>query len=201
MVVAIVPAVVVALTLTGCLSTKTSTTDLFELVTTGTPQEVQAVITNGADVNAQDDSGMTPLMYAAEYNPNPDVLTVLLKAGADVNVADNYGLTPLMWDAEYNQNPETITTLLKAGADLKAQDKGGFTALMIAASRSLNPEIIITLLKAGADAKAKNGKGYTALDYAKYNRFLEGTDALKELEEASKANEKEQYRRVEGNKA
>ena len=192
MVVAIVLAFVVALTLPGCLSIKASTTDLFELVTTGTPQDVQAVIREGADVNAQDDSGMTPLMYAAEYNSDPDVITVLLTAGADVNVADNYGLTPLMWAAEYNQNPETITTLLRAGADLKAQDKGGFTALMIAASRSLHPEIIITLLNAGADANAKNGKGYTALDYAKYNRFLEGTDALKKLEEASKAHGKQQ---------
>jgi ankyrin repeat protein len=189
MVVAIVLAVVVALALTGCLSTKNPTTDIFELVTTGTPQDVQAVITNGAYVNAQDASGTTPLMYAAEYNPNPDVIAVLLKAGADVNAADNYGLTPLMWAAEYNQNPEVITTLLNAGADLKAQDKSGFTALMIAASRSHNPEIITTLLKAGADAKAKNSKGYTAFDYAKYNRYLEGTDALKKLEEASKANE------------
>jgi ankyrin repeat protein len=132
------------------------TTGFFDLARIGIPQQIQAAINNGADVNA----------------------------------TDKYGMTPLMWAAEYNRNPEVITTLLKAGADLKAQDKSGFTALMIAASRTHSPEIIITLLRAGADAKAKNGKGYTALDYAKYNRYLEGTNALKELKEASKVNEK-----------
>jgi ankyrin repeat protein len=75
---------------------------------------------------------------------------------------------------------------LNAGADAKAADNNGWTPLIYAASKTQDPEVIIMLLKAGADAKAKNKKGYTALDYAKVNRSLEGTDALKQLEEASK---------------
>jgi ankyrin repeat protein len=101
-------------------------------------------------------------------------------------IGDNTGYTALMKGAEFNLNPEVITTLLRAGADLNAQDNDGYTPLMKAASRNKNPVVIMTLLRAGADAKVKNNKGYTALDYAQVNRSLEGTDALKKLEEASK---------------
>ena len=46
--------------------------------------------------------------------------------------------------------------------------------------------MIVLPLNAGADAKAKDNIGNTAIGYAKYSRGLEGTDALKKLEETSK---------------
>jgi hypothetical protein len=46
--------------------------------------------------------------------------------------------------------------------------------------------VISTLLKAGADAKAMDRKGKTAFDYAQSNYKMKGTDALKQLEQASK---------------
>ena len=77
---------------------------------------------------------------------------------------------------------------LKDGADPKAHDTSGETVLMWAAAQNKNPEVISTLLKAGADARAKDSAGRTAFDYAKSNYSLrvKGTDALKQLEEASK---------------
>jgi len=57
---------------------------------------------------------------------------------------------------------------------------------MHAARYNSNPEMTSPLLKAGADAKAKDSSGQTALDYAKNNYSLKGTDALKQLEEASR---------------
>jgi ankyrin repeat protein len=65
--------------------------DFFDLVKTGTSQSVQAAISKGADVNARDKYDRTPLMYAAEYNPNPEVITVLLTAGANAKAKDNEG--------------------------------------------------------------------------------------------------------------
>src|SRR5208337_2862450 len=65
-------------------------TNFFKLVTTGTPQDIQTAIDKGADVNAQDKDGTTPLMDAAAYNENPDAITTLLKAGADVNAQAKY---------------------------------------------------------------------------------------------------------------
>ena len=57
---------------------------------------------------------------------------------------------------------------------------------MFAALYNPNPEVITTLLKAGAKAKAKDSKGKTAFDYAKANKKLKGTDALRQFKEASK---------------
>jgi len=122
-------------------------------VETGTPQQIQAAIDQGEDVNAQDKLlGWTALMYAARFNKNPEVITTLLKANADVNAKDTDGWTPLMWAAWKNQDLRVITTLLKAGAD----------------------------------GKAKSNEGKTAFDYAQDNESLQGTDALKQLKEASK---------------
>jgi len=42
------------------------------------------------------------------------------------------------------------------------------------------------LLGADAGARAKTSQGYTVLDYAKANRGLESTAALKRLEEESR---------------
>lgn len=151
------------------------------------PEVITALLKAGADLKARDnDNQRTALMWAAQSTTNPDVITTLLKAGADIKQPDKDGFTPLMIAAQNNTNPEVITRFVSSGADFEAKDQNGFTALMEAASKNHNPNVIIAFLKAGANAKAKNNKGFTALDYAKANRSLDGTDALKQLEEASK---------------
>jgi hypothetical protein len=162
------------------------TTDFFGLVWTGTPQSVQAAINSGADVNAADKNGKTPLMYAAGYSRNPAVITVLLDAGAEVNQKEpTNGITPLMFAAAANPNPEALGLLLKAGADLGARSKAGVSVLMFAVAYNDNPDIIGWLLKAGADPKVKNDAGKTAQDIARQYPSLRGTDAFRILQEAS----------------
>ena len=148
-------------------------------------QQIRAELMNGANPNARGEYGNTALMYAAEYNKNPEVVSILLKAGADVNTKSDVGMTALMLATEYNKNPEVISVLLKAGADINAKAGGlfsgdGDTALMLAAKYN-TPEVISVLLKAGADINAKNKKGMTALDVA---RKEGNTGAVKVLEEA-----------------
>lgn len=112
-----------------------TSTDFFQLAGNGTPQQVQAALNNGADVNAPDKDGKTPLMAAA-FNPNSEVIVTLLKAGANINAQDNDGGTPLIWAAAFNQNPDVILMLLRAGADPKAKTKEGQTALDLAQSNA-----------------------------------------------------------------
>ena len=78
-----------------------------------------------------------------------------------------------------------ISTLLKAGADTNARIKDGMTALMEAAMYNQNPEVITTLLAAGADTKAKDNARKTAFNYAQTRAKLKGTDAYRQLQEAS----------------
>jgi ankyrin repeat protein len=179
--------VVVVLAILWAASAYAQAVDFFTLVRSGTPQEVQSSISKGANVRARNQYGWTPFMVAVYCNQNPEVIATLLKSGSDIDARDSdYGATALMWASEANQNLEIFTTLLKAGADLRAQDTSGATALIWAAGHIKNPDVIIALLKAGADARAKDSAGRTAFDYAQGNADLQGTDALKQLEEASK---------------
>jgi ankyrin repeat protein len=78
--------------------------DFFNLVSTGTPAQVVQAIQAGADLNARDEEGETPLMIACMRNPNTEVVSTLLKAGAEAKIKDNRGRTAL----DYAENNETL---------------------------------------------------------------------------------------------
>ena len=154
---------IAAVFLVGAALAHAQTESLFQLAKDGTPESIQAAISNGADVNAFDKYGLTPLMIAARFNTIPEVITTLLRAGAVIEARGSDGSTPLMYAAGKNQNPEVITALLKAGADITARDANGMTPLLAAALSNPNPMVITTLLKAGADIGARNRDGSTVL--------------------------------------
>ena len=81
-------------------------------------------------MNASDTNGMTPLLYAAMDNHNPDVINTLIDAGAD-DSSNRLGRTALILAAMMN-NPAVVGALLDAGADVHAKDSDGKTALFYA---------------------------------------------------------------------
>ncbi len=184
----------VAVALTSIVSLSSAypqSMDFLELAKSGTPQRVKAAIDKGADVNTGDSDNWTPLMAAAGYNPNPEVITTLLKAGADVNAWDALSMTALNWAAMHNQNPEVITALVKAGADLEARDIAGDTPLMFASWYNPNPEVVHTLLRAGADPKVQDHTDETALMLAaRYGKNSEDLTMLLEAGADAKAKDK-----------
>lgn len=113
-------------------------------------QQVSAYIQAGADLNAKDSRGWTPLHSAARYSGQPAVLAALLETGALVNVKDSAGDTPLHWAAAENPNVKVLVLLLQAGADVNASDRFGWIPLHNAAAENSNPEIIRALLEAGS---------------------------------------------------
>jgi ankyrin repeat protein len=62
-----------------------------ELCKNGTLQRINNAIKNGANVNARNSTGETPLMLAAGNNSNPEVIAVLVNAGADVKKKNSQG--------------------------------------------------------------------------------------------------------------
>ena len=152
--------------------------------TSGTAQEVERAIKDGANVHARSSDGFTALMAAALSNPRADVISVLLQNGLDVNHQSEKGQTALIAAVTYNLNPEVAYVLLNNGADVNIKDESGWTALLAAAWRNPYPEIISELLRYGADANATIGK-IRAIDYARVNTSLRNTQAYQELKKAT----------------
>ncbi len=130
-----------------------------------TPEQVQACLNNGADLNAEGKHGY-PLHLAASSNENPNVIKVLLDAGVDVNTRSRDGSTSLHWAVAGNKNPKITNVLLDAGADVNARSRGGDTPLHWASSQNENPEIINVLLKCGAKLEVRNKWGHTPIHSA-----------------------------------
>ena len=102
---------------------------------------VRFLIDGGADPNAFDFIGFTPLVYAVYgYNKPVDISIVkaLLLAKADPNAPTPYHYTPLMKAAEQDL-PAVMEMLISFGADVNAKSKIGFTPIDLAAdSRQAN---------------------------------------------------------------
>jgi ankyrin repeat protein len=108
----------------------------------------------GADVNAIDELGATPLWVACS-EVGPSMVEILLKAGASPNAALMSGETPLMAAAHVG-NVGVVRSLVEAGGDVNAVESGRQqTALMWAAAEG-HSDVIEVLLKAGANVHARS---------------------------------------------
>ncbi len=68
--------------------------------------EVQGLVNRGANVNAKDKDGKTPLHYASRSVHHLDMVKYLISKGADIDVKDNSGRTPE--DEEHYTNSDTM---------------------------------------------------------------------------------------------
>ncbi|MDM0059002.1 ankyrin repeat domain-containing protein [Variovorax fucosicus] len=102
------------------------------------------LIARGANVNAQNDSGITPLHLAAY----PFMARLLVEAGASLEAREGGEGTPLHILSESDDRLDVMETLLELGADVNAKDCRGQTALDTALDRE-NQEMIDLLTRYG----------------------------------------------------
>jgi ankyrin repeat protein len=142
---------------------------------------MQWLLEHGADVNAKNRRGSTPLHWAMHDEAK---VRLLLSRGANVNARQAEGRTPLYLAASLGNGGATLGLVLESGGNPAIALANGQTPLMAAAVRG-DVQPMRLVLDKGADVNAKNGAGETALMFAATNgsvdavRFLldRGADA------------------------
>ncbi len=115
----------------------------FASFTNTSPECVAYLVQLNGNVGQGNQYGTTPIMWAAMYNPNPQVIDALIKAGADINDPGHKdGYTPLHWAVRCNRSSLVAEHLITLGADINKKDKYGSTPLLWAVCNK-NPKDVL----------------------------------------------------------
>ena len=130
-------------------------------LTFGVPAELlRELIAAGADVNAPDSEGNTPLHHVVSA---PEQVQMLIAAGADVNAKNRGGATPfLLVEGRFDAQVEVRRILAAAGAQV--DEPPVVKAGMLGDAAALEAAIA-----AGADVNAQGYYGRTALHWLSLN--------------------------------
>lgn len=113
------------------------------------------------DLNARDDYGWTPVMYAAHYNM-PEIIEEMLRDKlSNVDDVTKIGKTALMIAAA-RDNVEALDKLIDCGASIDMQDYAGATALFYAV-RSNSARCVKRLVDKHCNVEITDDIGTTAI--------------------------------------
>jgi ankyrin repeat protein len=118
----------------------------------GRASDVGRMLEQGADPNARNEVGATPLMWAVDA---ADTTRLLLEYGADANAKSDAGRTPLVIAAGRFGSAAVIRLLLDYGANpsVEAPGLGGSTSPLVEAAYRGDAATMRLLLQGGAHAK------------------------------------------------
>ena len=111
-------------------------------------------------INARDETGRTPLHWAAR-GVHFQVVKLLLEKGGDVNARDQ-NLTTAIHDLATRNHVEGIQLLLARGAEMDTKNYSGNTALHYACANDA-AEAAALLVEKGADLEVRDNYGRTPL--------------------------------------
>jgi ankyrin repeat protein len=157
-----IPALVLWLAAAGTAAAADNS--LAGLIQAGSRNAALKMIAAGANVNAAQGDGTTPLHWAV-YKIDAELTRALLERGAKPDVINSYGSSPLA-EAVKVADARLVGMLLDAGSDANVPNQEGQTALMLAA-RTGSVDVAGLLVRHGADVNAREKwRGQTALMWA-----------------------------------
>ena len=133
------------------------------------------LLESGANPNAQDKDGWTPLMYACRYAQTSTVIQLLFEYGAKLDAKSNYQISVLQIAAAYSKNRKVLATVLEQAVNLKLNLQDSF---IVALKEERSEEFIGEYLKYNLNLNSMY-KGKTPLMYAA--EYYESTDVIKLL--------------------
>lgn len=152
----------------------------------GNLEVAKMLLVAGANINIQNDKGLTPLMLIMSSFEGVQqdqakeslraVVRFILQNGAQVDVTDAKGKTALFYAVEQKDLP-AIDLLLTAGANINHKNNAGETAIFLPAKEG-NIEMVKALLQKGASAKIANKQGTTPAMYAVQSGYMDIYDIL-----------------------
>ena len=170
------------------LSAQSATDLLHWAVKEGEAPDLREALFQGANINAKDSEGMTPLMLATlNREHGEEIIRELLSDPLiDIHVKAPSGETALMLASAYVSDYEIISEILAEGVDVNEQDDFGYTPLMYAAGQNKEADIVRELLEEPtidvnlrSFSDPREDPGLTALMFAAWkNRNPEIIEAL-----------------------
>jgi ankyrin repeat protein len=170
--------------------------DLFRAASRGDIVGVRGLLKKGADVNAKNELGKTPLMTAVSGG-HTEIVKLLLENKANANVRDGNQDRTILMCAASQGHTEIVGLLLEFGANVNTRSRKGWladdlelgtfiipegrTALYIAAEKG-HTNVVKILLEAGADVNAKARNKHTPLGIAKKNGHKKTVKLLKKYD-------------------
>lgn len=137
---------------------------------------VKFLLESGADIEAKDKMGRTPLITAARERGGIDVIKLLVEKGATVNAVDDSGDSALSL-AAWRGFEDIVDYLLEKGANVPVNDNQGRWILGEAADKSL-VKLFNTMTAKGADLGVKLEDNATLLHMACGGGSLQIIDTL-----------------------
>jgi len=147
-----------------------ATAKLLEAAAGGDAKDILEAIASGADPNARDEGGNTPLIHASQQSlsgKDRQIVEALVKAKAQVNAPNKNGATALMAAAATGRDG-MLRLLIQNEATVDARDNDKWTALMYASDNG-HWKAVKELIDAKADVNATDKDGWSPLMMALFS--------------------------------